>query len=966
MRDFDTSLGPIHRHSGVREVRERPGRRRPGRGRARCLALGLETLEGRVLLSGGPTIYTVNSVGNGDTGTGNSGTLPYVISQADADVNPAGSRIEFDPTVFSSPQTIALANTLELSGTAGPELIDGLGPAIVTTSGDFAVQVFQVDSGVTATISGLTISGGSTSDSGGGISNDGTLTVTDSTIAGNSALQGGGIFNNAGALTVTDSTIAGNSASDRAGGIRNDGTLAVTDSAITGNSASNDGGGIWNDGTSTVTNCTIAGNSATDGGGIWNSNGTLRVANCTIAGNLTTGNGGTSGGGGLRWDGGTATLNNTIVALNTRNTGSGVTPDDIYAWTGMALSPSSAYNLIGTGGSGGLIDGTDGNQVGVANPGLGTLASNGGPTQTIALLANSPAINTGSNDLAIDPTTQQPLLTDQRGAGFPRIVFGTVDIGAFEFQGESFVVTAQPPSGVIAGSGFGLTVAAEDSSGHVDTSFNGTVTVALANNRDEATLGGTLTVTATNGVATFTGLTLDKVGVGYTLRVSGNGPSGATTSAVAVTPAAATHLEVTSQPVSVGVGIGFGLVVTAEDSFGNRAASYDGTVAVALANNPVGATLGGTLTATATDGVATFAGLTLDKTGAGYALQVSSDGLTAAMTGAFSAWASPSVYTVDLTSASGAGSGDAGDLVYVITQANANTNFFGSIIQFDPAVFSSPQTITLASTLELSETAGPESIDGLGAAIVTISGDFAVQVFQVDSGVTATLSGLTISDGSDGGGSGGAGSGGGIANSGTLSIIDATVSGNFAGGSVSGSGGGVANSGVLSVTDSIFSGNSAGGGLGGGSGGGISNTGTLSVTDSTFSGNSATGGIAGSGSGGAIGNSGTLSITDSTFSGNSAGGGTAGGSSGGGGGGGIANYSGTVSITGCAFNSNSAAGSNPGGGSGGGISNAATLSIIDTTLSNNSAGGGFSSGAPGAASAVASPIPASSRSPIPP
>ena len=96
---------------------------------------------------------------------------------------------------------------------------------------------------------------------------------------------------------------------------------------------------------------------------------------------------------------------------------------------------SSGFNLIGTGGAGGLVNGTLGNLVGVANPRLGVLANNGGPTATIALLAGSPAINAGSNALAVDPSTGLPLAFDQRGPGFPRIVNNTVDIGAFEFSG---------------------------------------------------------------------------------------------------------------------------------------------------------------------------------------------------------------------------------------------------------------------------------------------------------------------------------------------------------------------------------------------------------------------------------------------------------------------------------------------------------------------------------------------------
>ena len=88
-------------------------------------------------------------------------------------------------------------------------------------------------------------------------------------------------------------------------------------------------------------------------------------------------------------------------------------PDDI-ASTGTVVTGS--FNLIGTGGSGGLAGG-NGNQIGVSNASvnLGSLADNGGPTETIALEAGSSAINAGSNALDIDPNTGEPLSTDQRG-----------------------------------------------------------------------------------------------------------------------------------------------------------------------------------------------------------------------------------------------------------------------------------------------------------------------------------------------------------------------------------------------------------------------------------------------------------------------------------------------------------------------------------------------------------------------
>ena len=115
-----------------------------------------------------------------------------------------------------SQQTITLGATLVLSETAGPEVIDGPGAGLVTVSGGGAVSVFEVDSGVTASLSGLTISGGSTAGNGGGLYNYGTTTLTNCTVSGNSAAESGGGLWNGGSgpatLTLADCTISGNSA----------------------------------------------------------------------------------------------------------------------------------------------------------------------------------------------------------------------------------------------------------------------------------------------------------------------------------------------------------------------------------------------------------------------------------------------------------------------------------------------------------------------------------------------------------------------------------------------------------------------------------------------------------------------------------------------------------------------------------------------------------------------------------
>jgi len=197
------------------------------------------------------------------------------------------------------------------------------------------------------------------------------------------------------------------------------------------------------------------------------------------------------------------------------------------------------------------------------------------------------------------------------------------------------VVTQQPPANVTAGSLFGLTVQAVDGSGNLLSSFNGTVPVALANNPGGATLGGALTATASNGVATFAGFTLDKAASGYTL-VASSGLSGEGFSAsITVTPAAATQLVITQQPpATVKVNNPFGLQASIEDAYGNVVTTATNTVKVAYANNPTGATLGGTLTVTASQGVASFSGLTINKVGSGYTLKVTSSGLSSAVTNA--------------------------------------------------------------------------------------------------------------------------------------------------------------------------------------------------------------------------------------------------------------------------------------------------------------------------------------------
>ncbi len=211
----------------------------------------------------------------------------------------------------------------------------------------------------------------------------------------------------------------------------------------------------------------------------------------------------------------------------------------------------------------------------------------------------------------------------------------------------ALVVSDPPRSSVTAGAGFGFMVTAEDAFGNVVPTFAGSVVVSLASNPRGDTLNGLLTVTSAGGVAAFTGLSLDEATAGDTLRASSAGLAAAVTKAINVTPAPAEQLVVTSQPpANVAPEGGFSMAVSAEDRFGNTVTSETGSVTVSIASGSGGA-LGGTTEAPFVAGVATLSGLTLNKAG-GYGLTISGDGLSAAVSSAFTVTPPPTISRVQI------------------------------------------------------------------------------------------------------------------------------------------------------------------------------------------------------------------------------------------------------------------------------------------------------------------------------
>ncbi len=267
-------------------------------------------------------------------------------------------------------------------------------------------------------------------------SDDYELEITASTLAENTAHQwGGGLFTSQRTVFIAETTIRDNSAELGGGGVLLDqGSTTIRDSLISGNVSADEGGGISVAlrGELTLFNSTVTGNSAAHhGGGLYlgNTANTTPLTNATIADNVSdSDDDGQGSGGGIFTAGTTPLLHNTIVANNVQGTA------PIAFDIAGTVDAASSNNLIGDGSTaGGLADGTLGNLVGF-DPLLGPLQDNGGPTLTRALSAGSPAIDAGDNARAVFPD-RSPLIFDQRGFDFDRIVGLHVDVGAYEVQG---------------------------------------------------------------------------------------------------------------------------------------------------------------------------------------------------------------------------------------------------------------------------------------------------------------------------------------------------------------------------------------------------------------------------------------------------------------------------------------------------------------------------------------------------
>jgi predicted outer membrane repeat protein len=583
------------------------------------------TLATLVLSSGGRVTPALAATGHVTNCTNSDpGSLRAVVAAATS-----GDTIVFDLDCTGA-SAIVLTSTILISGKT--LTIDGSGH-VVTISGNDAVRLFLVQSTANLTLVQLTLTHGSFG-GGAAVTNSGILTLRRVTLSANSASANGGAISSAiGTLTVEGSTFEGNTA--QAGGAINvgSGTATIRKSTFTGNSALTNLGGDGDGGairissvgiltTTTIERSTFSGNSAARfGGAIANTEfATLTVRNSTLSGNSAA-----NGGGIANVDfppGGTPTAtleNDTLSGNSATGSGGGIINNAEVGVANTIVTGSSGSNCAGT-----ITDNGNNLQFGdttcgftlTADPLLGGLGDNGGPTQTMKLGEDSPAIGAASATLCQSAGIGN---VDQRGAPRHADTRGVCDIGAYDTiagppSGATTLIDRNPSKIAVGGSTATITVRARDAGGNRLRIGGATVTLQttlgtlsdVTDNHDgsyTATLtSGTLAGKATVSGAIDGNAITDTAGVdfaagppaGLTTTISSN-PSRIPADGVSTSTITVRAYDQYGNPLKVG-GANVQLNTDA-GSLGSVTDLGNGkyTAVLTSANSPALATIGGTI-----------------------------------------------------------------------------------------------------------------------------------------------------------------------------------------------------------------------------------------------------------------------------------------------------------------------------------------------------------------------------------
>ncbi len=322
--------------------------------------------------------------------------------------------------------------------------------------------------------------------------NDSNVTVSNLTLKRGRADQcdifvecGGAVEVKSGAVvTLTQVSILDSHADVVGGGVFNQGTMTILDSTFSGNNSESTGGGIYNASEMIVQNSTLNGNTARRGGGL-HTDGNMTIVNSTIYNNSALSNGGFSRGGGIHNQGPLAIINSTISGNSAEDTGSGIyQEEDGFFNASLTISNSIVAdqttgddcggNPITSGGHN-LESGTSCGftssgdiQSGYAN--LGSLQNNGGPTETLAPIYDSDAIDAADNTICAASLVNG---VDQRGIARPQGT--TCDIGAYEFEVGSLTVIKKVIGGPLSAGDFDIGVDGSYSQQVIKGNENGAV-----------------------------------------------------------------------------------------------------------------------------------------------------------------------------------------------------------------------------------------------------------------------------------------------------------------------------------------------------------------------------------------------------------------------------------------------------------------------------------------------------------
>ena len=317
------------------------------------------------------------------------------------------------------------------------------------------------------------------------------------------------------------------------------------------------------------------------------------------------------------------------------------------------------------------------------------------------------------------------------------------------------LVFVQGPSNAVAGAAISpaVTVAVEDTNGNVETGDNTTtVSLAIGTNPSGGTLTGGAAVTVSAGVATFSGLSVNKVGVGYTLAASST-PSytAATSSGFSITVGAPTRLAFMQEPSNTAAGsaVSPAVTVAVEDANGNiETGDQSTTVTLAFANNPSGATLSGGSATTVVSGIATFSGLSVNKVGTGYTLSATSaPANTAATSSAFNISAGPATQLafVQGPSNTAASSVITPAVTVAVEDADGNVETGNNTTQVTLAIGNNPASGTLSGGSAVTVVSGVATFTAL--SINNAGSGYTLSASSAPSLAGATSSSFTITPG---------------------------------------------------------------------------------------------------------------------------------------------------------------------------------------------------------------------------